>query len=64
MHDKHDKGYVQPHLVKKVTKKSTTGHAYFSWDPHLHNTYTLKYLLADKKPTDFELSPQYLTHYW
>ena len=54
--------YNQP--VKKVTERSITGNAYFSWDPHLHNTYPLKYLLVDTKPTDFGLSPQYLTHYW
>ena len=56
MHDKHDKGYVQ-----LTCERSITGNDYFSWDPHLHNTYPLKYLLADTKPTDFGLSLQYDT---
>lgn len=47
--------YNQP--VKKVSERSKTGNDYFSWDPHLHNTYPLKYLLADTKPTVFRLSP-------
>ena len=47
--------YNQP--VKKVTEKSVTGNVYFFGDLHLHNTYPLKYLLADTKPTNFGLSP-------
>ena len=52
------------HTEKKVTERSITGNAYFSWDPHLYNKYPLKHLLADTKHTDFGLSQQYLTHYW